>query len=83
MASVNVQFRLVSILKQYGREKGLGDAFSLQLDEGTTLAQAMERAGVPLRRVGRFLKSGRALMPEYAPADGDVIDVVPPTISGG
>ncbi len=83
MASVNVQFRLVSILKQFGREKGIGDTFTLQLAAGATLAQAMEQVGVPARRIGRFLRNGQTLLPDYAPADGEVIDVLPPTISGG
>ena len=83
MAPINVQFKLYSILKQYGREKGIGDAFSLQVEPGTTLAQMVEQVGIPSKRIGRFIMQGKALQPDYAPADGDAIDLVPPTISGG
>ena len=83
METVSVQFRMVSVLKQVAREMGLGDAFTLELPAGATLAQAMEQAGIPARRIGRYLNNGKIRMPDYAPVDGEIIDVVPPTISGG
>lgn len=83
MATITVHFRLYSILKQYGLDKGLGEAFSLSVEEGTTLERIMERVGIPPKRVGRYLRQGRTMQPHEAPADGDVIDVLPPTISGG
>jgi|YNPNPStandDraft_1061719.scaffolds.fasta_scaffold226974_2 molybdopterin converting factor small subunit len=83
MALVNVQVRFYSILKQYAREHGIGDVLTLSVEEGTTISQIVERAGIPIRRVGRYMKNGQILQPDYAPAEGDVIDVIPPTISGG
>ena len=83
MARISIELRLNSILKKFGREKGLGDNFALSVEEGTTLDQAREEVGIPPKWVGRFLKDGQPLRPEYKVAAGDVIEVLPPAISGG
>ena len=83
MASIHVAITLYSILKKYGQERGLGGQFTLEVEEGTTLEQLREQIGIPAGRVGRYLKQARTLEPTYVLADGDVIDLLPPMISGG
>lgn len=83
MAPINVEIKLYSILKKYGQEKGLGGQFALEMDEGATLEELRERIGIPAGRIGRYLKQARPLQPDYVLVDGDVIDLLPPMISGG
>lgn len=83
MALITVEIKLYSILKKHGQDNGYGGQFSLQIEEGTTLEQIREQIGIPAKRIGRYLKRARPLEPDYAPADGDAIDFLPPMISGG
>ena len=83
MAPIHVEIKLYSMLKKYGQEMGLGGQFTLEIEEGTTLDQVREQIGIPARRIGRYLKQARAMEPAYVLVDGDVIDLLPPMISGG
>jgi molybdopterin converting factor small subunit len=83
MAPIHVEIKLYSMLKKYGQEQGLGGQFTLEVEEGATLEQVREQMGIPASRIGRYLKQARAVGPEYVLVDGDVIDLLPPMISGG
>lgn len=83
MAPINVHIKLYSILKDYGRNNGMGSEFTLQVEPGTTLDHIREQLGIPEKRIGRYLKKARPLQPDYVVADGDAIDILPPMISGG
>ena len=83
MGQIRVEIKLYSILKKFGQEQGLGSQFLLEIEEGTTLDQIREQIGIPIRRIGRYLKQGKPVESDYAPADGETIDFLPPMISGG
>lgn len=83
MTTKRVEIRLYSILKNYGEEKGWGDRFPLEIDESFTLDDVRAHIGIPPNRIGRFVRQGRTMQPHDLPEDGDTIDVLPPTISGG
>lgn len=84
MDTVRVEVHLYSILRKYAQEKGYSDSrFTVEVPRGTTVDEIREMLGIPERWIGRFLKEANRLPADYAVQEGDVIDILPPTIGGG
>jgi molybdopterin converting factor subunit 1 len=86
MGGVDLEVRLFAIL----RERAGSDSISLQLDEGATVADALERiaAEPPLADLLRRLPVQMAVNREYATAEtplraSDELALIPPVSGGG
>jgi len=84
---MQITFKLYASLTQHlPPEVRVGNAMPLSLPDGTTILQAIEPFGLPMKLVHLVLVNGVFIPPEqraeHALAQGDVLAIWPP-IAGG
>ena len=84
---MNITFKLYASLTQHlPPDARVGNSMPLNLPEGTSILQAIEPFGLPMKLVHLVLVNGVFIAPEqraeHALADGDVLAIWPP-IAGG
>ncbi len=84
---MQITFKLYASLTQHlPPDVRVGNSTSLNLADGTTILQAIEPFGLPMKLVHLVLVNGVFIAPErraeHALTDGDVLAIWPP-IAGG
>ena len=79
---LTIEVRLFASLRQYQPSMDSGQGATLQVAEGTTLAELTSLLQVPSAEVKQFFVNGRRQEPDYALQAGDRVALFPP-IAGG
>lgn len=83
---MNIQFKLFAMLKDYLPEGAKGNQITLEVDEGTTAADLIERYNLPPHLTHLVLVNGHYIEPAKRATtqlnEGDVLAIWPP-IAGG
>ncbi|MBI5441619.1 MAG: MoaD/ThiS family protein [Deltaproteobacteria bacterium] len=77
---MNVQVKLFADLRQY--LPGGESPWAGELPEGTTVAKALEKFGVPEGKPRILLVNGRHAQPGQELREGDLLSVFPPVAGG-
>lgn len=67
-------------LKRYMKRESTD--LTVPLEAGETVRDLLERLGIPLNEVFAFVVNGKGESPDYHPAPGDRLELLP-AISGG
>lgn len=80
---ITVEVRLYATLRRYRPEAKPGEAFAVDLAEGSTVGEVVDRElGIPPREVKVILVNGVSRKPDHLLADGDRVAIFPP-VGGG
>jgi len=80
---IEVEVRLYATLRRYRPELKVGEALSLNLEEGTTVRQLLEeKLGIPSEVVKTVFVNGIAQELDHVLADGDRVGIFPPVAGG-
>jgi len=79
---ITVQVRLYATLRRYRPEVKLGESLPMELPEGTTVGQLIERLGIPAEVVKNIFVNHRQQGPEYVLQAGDEVAIFPPVAGG-
>lgn len=79
---IEVKVRLYATLRRYRPELKAGEFLSLNLEEGTTVRQLLEKLGIPTEVVKTTFVNGVAQKLDHVLADGDRVGVFPPVAGG-
>ncbi|MFZ5590565.1 MAG: MoaD/ThiS family protein [Bacillota bacterium] len=79
---MRIEVRVFSGLEKYLPGVAFGQAFSVELPEGSTPRDLLSRLGIPEEQVFTVLKNGRHLSWDGILQDGDRIGLFPP-VGGG
>lgn len=79
---IEVQVKLYATLRRYQPQLRLGEALSISLPEGATVAQLVAKLGIPASTVKTVFVKGEIVKEEHALRDGDDVGIFPP-IAGG
>lgn len=79
---IRVKVKLFATLRRYYPELGVGEGIDLELPEGATVGQLVQRLGLPSDHVRVVFVNGIARDDSHPLADGDEIGVFPP-VGGG
>lgn len=79
---MKVAVRLFATLQAYLPGEAGGDSATLDLPEGSTVADAMRSLGIPADLEGLTVVNGRDAPPDQVLTDGDVLSVFPPLAGG-
>jgi molybdopterin converting factor small subunit len=79
---ITVEARLYATLRRFTPELGLGEALSLDLEEGTTVGQLVQQLGLPEDEVKVVFVNGISRDGDHVLADGDRVGIFPP-VGGG
>jgi len=77
-----VQVRLYATLRRYRPEVKLGESLPMELPEGTTVGQLIERLGIPAEVVKNIFVNHCQQGPEHALQNGDEVAIFPPVAGG-
>ncbi|MDO8691387.1 MAG: MoaD/ThiS family protein [Dehalococcoidia bacterium] len=79
---IQVEVRLYATLRQYRPRVALGKSFKVKLPAESTIAQLLQRLGIPVDEMKRAFVNGIIEEEDYQVKDGDSIGIFPP-IAGG
>lgn len=80
---MRVEVRLYASFAQYAPSRTAGDAFDVQLDEGSTVSKLIRTIGVPEAEVHLSIVNGRIFHDRAQKlAEGDRVGLFPP-VGGG
>ncbi len=79
---MKVEVRVFATLRRYFPGLGVGEPMSLELPEGTTARQLMERLGLPAEEVKVIMRNARQIEPDEVLQDGDRVAFIPPVAGG-
>ncbi|MDP2662619.1 MAG: MoaD/ThiS family protein [Dehalococcoidia bacterium] len=79
---IQVEVRLYATLRQYRPRIALGKSFKVTLPAESTIAQLLQRLGIPVDEMKRAFVNGIIEEEDYLVKDGDRIGIFPP-IAGG
>ena len=79
---MKVEVRVFATLRRYFPGLGVGEPMNLDLPEGTTAGQLMERLGLPAEEVKVIMRNARQVEPDEVLQDGDRIAFIPPVAGG-
>lgn len=81
-STVDVSVKLFATLRRHYPEVGIGEAIPINMPEGTTVGQLMERLSLPSEEVKLIFVNGRRETEDYVLRDRDEIGMFPP-VGGG
>jgi molybdopterin converting factor small subunit len=79
---ITVRARLYASLRRYQPSLGHGEALEVELQEGSRIADLLEKLGVPKNETKQVFVSGRVQLSDYVLEDGEEVGIFPP-IAGG
>jgi len=79
---ITVQVRLFATLRRHVPDLGLGEAMPVELPDGATVGQLVERLGLPADQVKIVFVNGVAQEDGSRLSDGDEVGIFPP-VGGG
>jgi molybdopterin synthase sulfur carrier subunit len=79
---MKVSVRLYATLRRHRPGLGLGEAFAVELPEGTTVGQLVASLGLPKEEVKVTFVNGLAQQADHPLVDGDQVGIFPP-VGGG
>ena len=79
---IRVEVRLHASLERIRPELKAGEAFPLDLKEGTSVGRMAEELGIPKKGVHLVLVNGRTRPLDHPLSDGDRVALFPP-VGGG
>lgn len=79
---IEVKVRLYATLRKYNPETSIGEAMSLQVPEGTRLADLLARLGIPQGEVKTTFVNNRHQDEDYQLRNGDRVAFFPPVAGG-
>lgn len=79
---IEVKVRLYATLRKYRPETGIGEPVTLQVPEGSRLADLLTRLGVPQNEVKTAFVNNRQQDEVYRLHDGDRVAFFPPVAGG-
>jgi molybdopterin converting factor small subunit len=79
---ITVYVKLFATLRQYRPELGLGEAFPVELPEGTNVGDLVRRLGLPAEEVKIVFVNALFRDMAHVLADGDELGIFPP-VGGG
>ena len=79
---ITVHVKLFVTLRQYYPELGIGEAMPVELDDGATVANLIERLRLPTDIVKVVIVDGVVRGEDHLLADGDEVNMFPP-VGGG
>jgi len=77
-----VEVRLYATLRKYHPNPGNSDAFTIELDDKTSLGDLVDKLKIPREQVGVLMVNGRWEKEGYLLQEGDRVGVFP-LIGGG
>ncbi len=80
---MQVEVRLYATLRRYLPDLKAGQGFSLNLPEGTTVADALAALGVPVDDAKQAFVNDQAVAWDFVLREGDSLRVFPPMAGGG
>ena len=79
---MTVHAKLFATLRRFRPEVKMGESFPVELPEGATLAQLMQKVGLPEEEVKVVFVNGLFRTGEHPLASGDEVGIFPP-VGGG
>jgi molybdopterin synthase sulfur carrier subunit len=79
---ITVHVKLFATLRRFRPELGLGEAFPVELPEGSTVGDLIEHLALPKEEVRLIFVNAHFRELDYILADGDELGVFPP-VGGG
>jgi sulfur carrier protein ThiS len=79
---LQVELRVFSGLEKYLSHKRFGEPVPVELPEGATLRDLLQKMGIPEEQVFTILVNGRHQSLDYIPGEGDRVSLFPP-VGGG
>ena len=79
---ITVHVKLFATLRQYRPGLGLGEAFPVDLPQGTTVGELIRKLGLPQEEVKIIFVNGLFRDLDYVLADSDELGIFPP-VGGG
>jgi molybdopterin converting factor small subunit len=79
---MQVNVKLFASLQRYKPDVSAGEIFTVELPEGSTLADLVERLEIRANEVKVMFVNGRARAEMYRLQDGDEVGIFPP-VGGG
>jgi len=79
---ITVQARLFASLRKYQPGLGHGESVSVELRDGSRVADLLERLGIPENETKQVFVNGLVRPSDYELKDGEEVGIFPP-IAGG
>jgi molybdopterin synthase sulfur carrier subunit len=79
---MRVTVKLHATLKKYLPPGSSGDGIELEVTEGATVADVIERLGIPAKHAGMLVSEDEYLESTTVVRDGQEIDIFPPLAGG-
>ncbi len=79
---ITVQVKLFATLRRFRPGLGIGEAFTMELDAGATVAQLIALLGLPAEEIKTVFVNNVIRGQDYPLADGDQVGIFPP-VGGG
>ncbi len=79
---IAVRVKLFATLRRHYPDLGIGEAMEVELPDGATVGQLMERLGLPADQVKVVFVNGVVRGEDHPLADGDEVGIFPP-VGGG
>ncbi len=79
---MRIKVKLFATLRRYYPELGVGEGMEIELPDGATVGQLVNRLGLPADHVRVVFINGIARDESYILSDGDEVGMFPP-VGGG
>lgn len=79
---MRVAVKLHAVLRDYRPPDFKGDVMHVELDEGATVTQVLERVGIPRRALHAAFLNDEQVGVDAVLKDGDFLRLFPPVVGG-